>query len=31
MFDGKVIIEDKFPNLIFAKNGEIYTINGKRY
>lgn len=29
MFEGKVFIEDKYPNLIFAKNGELYTIDGK--
>ena len=29
MFDGKVFIESNYPNLIFAKNGETYTI-GKR-
>lgn len=30
MFDGKVFIEDDFPNLIFAKNGETYTIDDKK-
>ncbi len=30
MFDGKVFIEDKFPNLIFAKNGEVYSIDDKK-
>ena len=30
MFGGKVFIEDKYPNLIFAKDGEIYTIDGKK-
>lgn len=29
MFGGKVFIEDEYPNLIFAKNGELYTIDGK--
>lgn len=29
MFGGKVFIEKEFPNLIFAKNGELYTIDGK--
>lgn len=29
MFEGKVFIEDKYPNLLFAKNGEIYNIDGK--
>ena len=29
MFEGKVFIEDDFPNLIFAKNGETYTIDKK--
>ena len=28
MFSGKVFIEDDFPNLIFAKNGETYNIDG---
>ena len=28
MFEGKVFIEDEYPNLIFAKNGELYTIDG---
>lgn len=28
MFNGKVFIEEKFPNLIFAKDGEIYNIDG---
>ena len=27
---GKVFIEDDYPNLIFLKNGEIYTINNKK-
>lgn len=26
MFGGKVFIEDEFPNLIFAKNGQVYEI-----
>lgn len=30
MFDGKVYVEDDFPNLIFAKDGEIYNIDGNR-
>lgn len=29
MFNGKVFIEDEFPNLIFAKNGETYTLDDK--
>ena len=29
MFGGKVYIEDEFPNLIFAKDGEAYNIDGK--
>ena len=29
MFGGKVFIEDEYPNLIFAKDGETYNINGK--
>ena len=29
MFGGKVFIEDEFPNLIFAKNGQVYEIEGK--
>lgn len=29
MFGGKVFIEDEYPNLIFAKNGELYTIDEK--
>lgn len=29
MFDGKVFIEDDYPNLIFAKNGELYKVDGK--
>ena len=29
MFGGKVYIEDKYPNLIFSKDGEEYIINGK--
>lgn len=27
---GKVFIEDDYPNLIFLKNGEVYTINNKK-
>ena len=30
MFGGKVFIESNYPNLIFAKNGELYTINDKK-
>lgn len=30
MFGGKVIIEEEYPYLIFAKDGEEYNINGKR-
>lgn len=29
MFDGKVFVEDENPNLIFAKNVELYNIDGK--
>lgn len=29
MFDGQVFFEDKYLNLIFAKNGELYNFNGK--
>ena len=29
MFGGKVFIEEDYPNLIFAKDGEIYNIDGK--
>ena len=29
MFGGKVFIEDDYPNLIFAKDGEVYNIDGK--
>ena len=29
MFEGKVFIEEKYRNLIFAKNGELYTLDGK--
>lgn len=29
MFGGKVYIEDDYPNLMFAKNGELYNIDGK--
>ena len=31
MFDGKVFIEEEYPNLIFAKDGEIYNINNKSF
>ena len=30
MFGGKVFVEDKFPNLIFAKNGELYCFNNQQ-
>lgn len=30
MFGGKVLIEEEYPNLIFAKEGEIYNIDGKK-
>ena len=30
MFGGKVFIESDYPNLIFAKNGELYTIDNKQ-
>ena len=29
MFGGKVFIENNYPNLVFAKDGEIYNIDGK--
>lgn len=29
MFGVKVFIEEQYPNLVFAKNGELYTIYGK--
>lgn len=29
MFGGKVFIEEEYPNLIFAKDGEVYNIDGK--
>ena len=28
--DGKAYIEDKYPNIIFAKDGEIYNFNGEK-
>jgi 3-oxoacid CoA-transferase subunit A len=28
--NGKVYVEDQFPNLVFAKNGEVYNIEGNR-
>ena len=31
MFAGKVFIEEEYPNLIFAKDGEIYNINNKSF
>ncbi len=30
MFGGKVFIEEAYPNLIFAKNGELYDIDNKK-
>ena len=30
MFGGKVFMEDQYPNLIFAKNGELYNLSGKK-
>lgn len=30
MFGGKVFIEEKYPYIIFAKNGECYNIGGKK-
>lgn len=30
MFDGSVFIEEEYPNLIFAKNGELYDIDNKK-
>ena len=30
MFGGKVFIEEEFPNLIFAKNGETYMLDNKK-
>lgn len=30
MFGGEVFIEEEYPNLIFAKDGEIYNIDGKK-
>ena len=30
MFGGKVFIEEEYPNLIFAKNGELYNIDNKK-
>lgn len=30
MFGGKVFVEEEYPNLIFAKNGELYNIDGKK-
>ena len=29
MFGGKVFVEEEYSNLIFAKNGELYNIDGK--
>ncbi len=31
MYGGKVYIEDEYPNLIFAKNGEFYNIENNRF
>lgn len=28
---GKVWVQEKYPQLLFTKDGEIYTIDGKRY
>lgn len=28
---GKAWVQSEYPNLIFAKDGEIYTLNGLRY
>ena len=28
MFNGKVFIQEKYPNIIFAKDGEVYNIDG---
>lgn len=30
MFGGKVFVEEEYPNLIFAKDGETYNIDGKK-
>ena len=30
MFGGKVFIEEEYPNLIFAKNGELYEMDNKK-
>ena len=30
MFGGKVFIEEEYPNLILAKNGELYNIDNKK-
>ncbi len=30
MFGGKVFMEDEFPNLMFAKDGEVYNIDGNK-
>ena len=29
MFGGKVFVEESYPNIIFAKDGEVYDIDGK--
>ena len=29
-FDGDIYYEEEYPNLIFAKDGEVYNINGKK-
>ena len=31
MYQGKVFIEDEYPNLIFAKNGEVYNIENNSF
>lgn len=30
-YDGSAYVEEKYPNLIFLKDGERYTIEGKRF
>ena len=30
MYGGKVYVEDEYPNLIFAKNGEVYNIDNNK-
>jgi 3-oxoacid CoA-transferase subunit A len=29
MYGGKVYVEDEYPNIVFAKSGELYNIDGK--